>query len=65
VAWGAERLGFDHLDPELTAHLILGTAENAARLTLTQPRRFPPERLAGFAVDVLSAISPGAPGRRR
>ena len=58
VAWGAKRLGFDHLDPELTAHLILGTAENAARLTLTQPRRFPPQRLAGFAVDVLAAISP-------
>ncbi|MDX6643009.1 MAG: hypothetical protein QOD76_971 [Solirubrobacteraceae bacterium] len=64
VAWGAERLGFEHLDPELTAHLILGTAENAARLTLTQPRSFPPERLAGFAVDVLSAISPSTPGRR-
>jgi AcrR family transcriptional regulator len=59
VAWGAERLGFDHLDPELTAHLILGTAENAARLTLTQPRRFPPERLAEFAVDVLAAITQG------
>ena len=60
VAWGAVRLGFDHLDPELAAHVILGTAENAARLTLTQPRRFPPKRLAGFAVDVLAAISPGA-----
>jgi AcrR family transcriptional regulator len=59
VAWGAERLGFDHLDPELTAHLILGTAENAARLTLTHPRRFPPQRLAGFAVDVLAAITRG------
>jgi AcrR family transcriptional regulator len=65
VAWGAERLGFAHLDPELTAHLILGTAENAARLTLTQPRRFPPQRLASFTVDVLAAITPRKPARPR
>src|SRR4051794_25397768 len=39
VAWGLQRLGLESLDPELTAHLLLGTSENAARLTLTQPRR--------------------------
>jgi AcrR family transcriptional regulator len=60
VAWGAERLGFGHLDPELTAHVILGNAENAARLTLTEPQRFPPERLSSFAVEVLGAIAPGS-----
>jgi AcrR family transcriptional regulator len=57
VAWGARQLGLGHLDPELAAHTILAGAENAARLTLTQPRRFTPQRLAGFAADVLGALT--------
>ena len=65
VAWGTERLGIGHLDPELTAHAILATAEDAARLTLTQPRRFPPRRLSRFAADVLGAIARPAARRRR
>lgn len=65
VAWGTQQLGFGHLDPELTAHVILATAEDAARLTLTQPRRFPPQRLSRFAADALSAIAPRTARRRR
>jgi AcrR family transcriptional regulator len=57
VAWGAGQLGLGHLDPELAAHTILAGAENAARLTLTQPRRFTPQRLAGFAADLLGALT--------
>lgn len=65
VAWGLERLGLPDLDPELAAHLVLGTSENAARLTLTQPRRFPPARVAAFAgelVGSLGRLEPSAEG---
>jgi AcrR family transcriptional regulator len=57
AAWGIERLGLGHLDPELVAHMIIGTAEDAGRLTLTQPDRFPPERLAKFSTDLLRAVA--------
>lgn len=65
AAWGTQRLGFGHLDPELTADLILATAENAVRLTLRQPRRFPPQRLAAFAGDILAALTPRQTRQRR
>ncbi len=57
AAWGIERLGLGHLDAELVAHMIIGTAEDAGRLTLTQPDRFPPERLATFSTDLLRAVA--------
>jgi AcrR family transcriptional regulator len=56
VAWGVNQLGLGHLDPELTAHTILAISENAARLTLTEPRRFTPKRIAGFAAALLGAV---------
>ncbi|MGH2981972.1 MAG: TetR/AcrR family transcriptional regulator [Solirubrobacterales bacterium] len=56
TAWGIERLGLGSLDPEMAAHAILGEAENAIRLTLTHPRRFPPQRIAAFAADLLTAV---------
>ena len=56
VAWGTEQLGLGHLDPELAAHAIIAGAEDAARLTLTHPRRFPPRRIASFAADLVTAI---------
>lgn len=55
--WGIGRLGLGHLDAELVAHMIIGTAEDAGRLTLTQPDRFPPERLANFSTDLLRAVA--------
>jgi AcrR family transcriptional regulator len=57
AAWGIAELGLGDLDPELAAHAILAGAEDAARLTLTHPRRFPPERIAGFAADLITAIT--------
>jgi AcrR family transcriptional regulator len=57
VAWGMERLGLAQLDAELASHTILGAAENAARLVLTDPDRFPPDRLARFAADLMDAIA--------
>lgn len=58
VAWGAERLGLGHLDHELAAEAILALVENAARLTLTQPRRYSPERIARFSADLLAVVAP-------
>lgn len=57
VAWGAERLGLGHLDHELAAEAILALVESGARLTLTQPERYPPERLARFSADLLAVIA--------
>lgn len=57
VAWGTGRLGISGLDNELAAYAILAGAEDAVRLTLTHPRRFPPERIAGFAADLVSAVA--------
>jgi AcrR family transcriptional regulator len=59
VAWGLRERGLEHLDAELVTHSILAGAENAVRLTLTQPRRFTPERLAGFTADVIAALGNG------
>ena len=33
------------------------SGEHAIRLALTQPDRFPPERFAGFAADLLAIIA--------
>lgn len=57
VAWGVERLGLELSDPELGAHLILAGAEDAARLALTHPRRFPPDRIATFAAELVIAVA--------
>jgi AcrR family transcriptional regulator len=59
VAWGLRERGLEHLDAELASHSILAGAENAVRLTLTQPRRFTPKRLAGFTRDVIAALGNG------
>lgn len=56
VVWGMERLGLGAVDPELATHALLGSAENAARLTLTHPSEFPPERIASFVVALLTAV---------
>ncbi len=63
AAWGAGQLGLGHLDPELTAHTILALAESSARLTLTQPRNFPPRRIADYTSDVLAVIARGRVAR--
>ena len=57
VEWGLRDQGLDRLDPELTSYTIVGMCENAARLMLTQPRRFTPRRLADFAADLLAAVT--------
>ena len=59
VAWGADRLGLAHLDAELATETILANVEHAARLTLTQPRRYSTARLARFTTDLVAAITRG------
>jgi AcrR family transcriptional regulator len=61
IAWGTEQLGISRLDPELTAHALIAAAEDAARLTLTHPRRFPPERIAAYAAEVVAVVSASRP----
>ena len=56
VAWGLERRGGPKgLDVELLARSLLAAGEEAGRLVLTEPGRFPPERLAEFAAKILAA----------
>ena len=57
VEWGLGRIGAAALDAELATHALVASCENAIRLTLTQPDRFPPERLAGFAAELVSALA--------
>jgi AcrR family transcriptional regulator len=57
IAWGTEQLGITPLDPELTAHALIAAAEDAARLTLTHPRRFPPDRIADYAAQVVAVVA--------
>lgn len=52
VASGAGRAGASP-DPELTARLLSAVADEAARLMLTHPRRYPVERLVDQAAWLL------------
>lgn len=51
----------DHaLDPELTARVLSAIADEYARLVLTDPQRFPPERLLGHARSYLGRLGLGS-----
>jgi AcrR family transcriptional regulator len=57
--WGiAKRGGPAGLDHALAARLIVAAGEDAARLMLAHPRRFPPERLAAVARELLALAPP-------
>ena len=43
-------------DPELTARMLSAVADEAARLLLTNPRRFPIDRLTGHAGWLLEKV---------
>ena len=48
--WGVDKRGGPAgLDHPLAARLIVAAGEDAARLTLLHPRRYPPERMALLA----------------
>lgn len=58
VAWAVERrkLARD-FDVELTAHAIRDFCEQAGRMVLTDPDRYPPERYQRFAQDFLNLLA--------
>lgn len=59
LSWGLDKRGGPAVeDAELLAHMLVVVAEDAARLTLTHPRRHPPARFGAFARDVLAALPP-------
>lgn len=61
--WGQEQMGLGSIDAEITAYAILAGAEDAARMTLTYPDRFTPERIAKYASDLLTLVARGRAGR--
>lgn len=65
LEWGLQRRGGPHgLDHEILARLLIAAAEDAARLVLAHPRRFPPARMVGAARGMLALLPPSAaPGR--
>ena len=46
------------LDAELTARAIRDLGEEAGRMVLTDPERYPPERYARFVHAVMSLLLP-------
>ena len=64
LAWGARRRGgwggrAEFLDVELFAGIVQAVGEYAATLVLTQPERYPPERVVRFVAAMLAAVSRG------
>lgn len=51
-----ERGGPTGLDPELTARALLTGGEESAKLVLSDPRQFTPERITSFAAALLAAL---------
>lgn len=57
VRWAIIRPEFpDDLDVELTARAIRDLGEEAGRMVLTEPERFPPERYEQFVVAVMGLL---------
>jgi AcrR family transcriptional regulator len=58
VRWALERSQLPgDLDAELTAHAIRDFCEQAGRMVLTDPDRYPPERYQRFAEDFLDLLA--------
>ncbi|MFJ4654617.1 TetR/AcrR family transcriptional regulator [Nocardia sp. NPDC088792] len=58
LEWGRDRRrGLADLDLELTAISLLAMGEQAARLVISQPDRFTPERYRQFAQTLLSTMA--------
>jgi AcrR family transcriptional regulator len=60
LAWGTQRRGGPSwLDVELFAGIVQAVGEYAATLVLTEPERYPPERVVRFIAAMLAAVSRG------
>jgi AcrR family transcriptional regulator len=63
IAWGLERRGGPaDLDVDLAAQGLLAVGEHAARLVLTDPAKYSPERIGAEARKLLSALERGDSG---
>ena len=58
AALGGGERGLDAPDPELAAHLLSALADEAARLLLADPERYPPERVLALARWFLGVVPP-------
>ena len=59
VHWGLEhRGGMRELDEDLLTRAILSVGEEAGRLLLTDPARYPIDRLTSYARELLAALGP-------
>jgi hypothetical protein len=59
VRWALQRPELpSELDVELTARAIRDLGEQAGRMVLTNPKRYPPERYERFVETVMSLVWP-------
>ncbi len=65
VAWGMDRLDLGELDAELATHTLVAGAEQAIRMTLTDPEHFTPERIVEFVSALLAAYVDAREGTPR
>jgi AcrR family transcriptional regulator len=56
VRWGVESLETPISDVDLLVQTIIGLAEQAGRMHLDDPERYPRERLTGFAASLLEGL---------
>ena len=54
VQWSLSRLRAEHIDAEVMTEMMIACFEHAARMTLTAPDHFTPERLLAFANDFVA-----------
>lgn len=54
IEWGLDRLKASHVDAEVMTQMLIACFEQAARMTLTDPERFTPERLLVFLADFIA-----------
>ncbi|WCB92114.1 hypothetical protein DSM104299_00799 [Baekduia alba] len=52
----ARRGGPRGLDPELFSRFLVSFGEEGAKLVLSDPAKYPPDRLAGFAATIMGAV---------
>ena len=57
LVWGVEERGGPHgLDIELTSHALVAVGERLARLVLTDPEAYSPERVGDFIQTVVASL---------
>jgi hypothetical protein len=55
----ARRGGPQDLDAELFSRLLVSFGEEGAKLVLSEPDEYPPDRLAGFTATIMESVRRG------